>query len=70
MYMATLNGINFQWTAGKSPRGQSEVRFTKLKEFKKTRGTVSFLGEDKTKFPKLVSWTLYAKSRAIKVINY
>jgi hypothetical protein len=67
--VTALNGIDFQWTAGQSPGGQFEVRFAKLEEFKKNHGTVSFLGEDKNNFPKLASWTFYAKSMAIKVLN-
>jgi hypothetical protein len=40
------NGIEFQRTAGQSPRGQFAVRFAPLEEFNKTHGIVSFLGED------------------------
>jgi hypothetical protein len=51
-----LNGIEFQWIAGQSPRGQVEAKFTELEDFKKTNGTVSFLGEGKKEYPKLPSW--------------
>jgi hypothetical protein len=68
-HVDALDGIKFQWTAGQSPRGRFEVRFAKLEDFKKTYGTISFLGEDKTEFPKLASWTFYAKITAIKVLK-
>jgi hypothetical protein len=37
------------------PEAQFEVRFAELEEFKKTHGTVYFLGEEKKKIPKLAS---------------
>jgi hypothetical protein len=68
-YVDALNGIDFQWTIGQSPIGQLKVSFSKLKEFNKTHGTVSFLGEDKKKFLKLAYWIMYAKSTAINMLN-
>jgi hypothetical protein len=68
-FVTALNGIDFQWTAGQSPIGHFEVRFAELEKFKKTHSTISFIGEDKKKPPKLTSWTFYAKRRAIKVLN-
>jgi hypothetical protein len=68
-YAIALNGIHFEWTPGQSPRGQFDIRFSEVKEFKNNHDTVSFLGEDKNNFPKLATWTAYAKSMAIKVLN-
>jgi hypothetical protein len=55
-HVAALNGMDFQWTAGQSPRGQFEVRSAELEELKKTNDTVSFIGEEKKEFPNLASW--------------
>jgi hypothetical protein len=68
-YVVALNGIDFEWTTGQIPRGQFEVRFAELGEFKNNHGTVYFLGEDKKNFPKLASWTAYVKITAIKVLK-
>jgi hypothetical protein len=67
--VVALTGIGFEWTTGQSPRGQFNIRIAELEEFKNTHGTTSFLGEDKMNFPKLATWTAYAKSIAIKVLN-
>jgi hypothetical protein len=64
-----LNEIPCECKTGQSPRGQLDVRFAELEEFKNTHGTISFLDEEKKNHPKLSTWTAYAKITAIKVLN-
>jgi hypothetical protein len=68
-YGVALNGIKCEWTTGQSQRGQFDVRFAELDDFKNNHGTVYFLGEDKKNFPQLAIWTAYAKSMVIKVLK-
>jgi hypothetical protein len=68
-YVVALNVIKFEWMTGQSPRGQFDFRFAELEEFKNNHGTTSFLGEYKKNHPKLATWTSYAKSTTIKVLN-
>jgi hypothetical protein len=68
-YVVALNGINFEWTTGQSPRGQFKVRFAELEEFKNNHGTVFFSWRGQEDPPKLTTWTAYAKSMAIKVLT-
>jgi hypothetical protein len=67
--VAALTGIGFEWTTCQNERGQFNVRFAELEEFKNNHGTVSFLGEDKKNNLKLATWTGCAKSTTIKVLK-
>jgi hypothetical protein len=68
-FVAALTRIGFEWTAGQNERGQFDMRFAELGEFKNNHSTVSFLGKEKKNNLKLATWTGYAKSMAIKVLK-
>jgi hypothetical protein len=48
-YKSSLNGINFEWTAGQITKKVFEGWFAELVEYHKQNGTVEILGENKQK---------------------
>jgi hypothetical protein len=68
-FVAASTGIGFEWTTGQHERGQFDLRFAELEEFKNNHGTVYFIGEDKKNNLKLATWTGYVKSTAIKMLK-
>jgi hypothetical protein len=65
----SLNGINFEWTAGQITKKGFEGWFAELLEYQKRNGTVEVLGDNNKKNPQLVKWGNYARRTAIAVLK-
>jgi hypothetical protein len=67
-YKSSLNGINFEWTAGQITKKGFEGWFAKLVEYQKQNGTVEFLGDHKKK-PQLAKWGNFTRRTVIAVLT-
>jgi hypothetical protein len=68
-YKSSLNGINFEWTAGHITKQGFECWFAELVEYHKQNGTVEVLGEKKKQYPQLTKWGNYSWRTAIAVLT-
>jgi hypothetical protein len=68
-YKSSLNGINFEWTAGQITKKGFEGWFVELVEYQKQNGTVEVLGDNNKKNPQLAKWGNYARRTAIAVLT-
>jgi hypothetical protein len=64
-YKSSLNGINFEWTAGQITKKGFEGRFAKLVEYHKQNGTVEVLGDNIKKNPQLAVLTNKKKMQSL-----
>jgi hypothetical protein len=68
-YKSSLNGINFEWTAGHITKKGFKGWFAQLVEYHKQNGTVEVLGENKKQNPQLAKWGNYARKTASAVLT-
>jgi hypothetical protein len=68
-YKSSLNGINFDLTAGQITKKGFEGWFAELVEYHKQNGTVEVFGDNKKKNPQLAKWGNNARRTAIAVLT-
>jgi hypothetical protein len=66
---SSLNGINFEWTAGQITKKGFEGWFSELVEYHKQNGNIKVLGDNKKKNPQLAKWGNYARRTAIALLT-
>jgi hypothetical protein len=68
-YKSSLNGINFEFTAGQITKKGFEGWFAELVEYHKQNGTVEILGDNNKNNPQLAKWGNYARRTGIAVLT-